>query len=77
MTPKKRKKTMKINIIAWITIAVKKRYRVCDITKIQEDIADFLTALKSRKEAILWLFLFLPLYPAELQHIIEFISPII
>ncbi len=66
---------MNNRIMKWITVVINKFYRAFDITKIQEDISDFLRALQSRLVNIL--LLFLPLYPAEITNVIEFISPII
>ncbi len=62
-------------IMKWITVVINKFYRAFDITKIQEDISDFLTALRSRLVNIL--LLFLPLYSAEITNVIELFSPII
>ncbi len=68
---------MKINIIAWITLVANKLYRVFNITRIQEDMSDFLWALRSRVVDILLLLLFPSLYLTELQSVIELIKPII
>ncbi len=66
---------MKNKIMARIKVVTNKIYRVFDIIKIQEDVSDFIQALRSRLIAIL--LLLLPLYPAEITNAIELISPII
>ena len=69
---------MKINPITWITIAAQKLYSIFDAIRINEDISDFIQALRSRVVvAILLLLSFSPLYPEDLQNVIELIKPII
>ncbi len=69
---------MKINPITWITIAAQKFYSIFDAIRINEDISDFIQALRSRVVvAILLLLSFAPLYPEDLQNVIELIKPII
>ncbi len=66
---------MKNKIMERVIVVINKFYRVFDITKIKEDISDFLVALRSRLVNIL--LLFLPFYPAEITNVIELFSPII
>ncbi len=62
-------------IMERITVVINKIYRVFDIAKIQEDVSDFLVALRSRLVNIL--LLFLPLYTAKIMNVIELFSSII
>ncbi len=62
-------------IMERITVVINKIYRVFDITKIQEDVSDFLVALRSRLVNIL--LLLLPLYTAKIINVIELLSSII
>ncbi len=66
---------MKNKIMERVIVMINKFYRVFDITKIKEDISDFLVALRSRLVNIL--LLFLPFYPSEITNVIELFSPII
>ena len=62
-------------IMERITVVINKIYRVFDIAKIQEDVSDFLVALRSRLVNIL--LLLLPLYTAKIINVIELLSSII